>query len=466
MTERAVVWVVDDDAAMRWVLERALADAQLGCRMFPSIAACRAAFEHARPDVLVSDLRLPGEDGLALLAFVAQHHADVPVIIMTAHSDLDAAVDAYGGGAFEYLPKPFDLDAFVALVRRAAAHAASSAAPPTPPAGVAADLIGDAPAMQPVFRAIGRLKRSDVAVLLSGETGTGKELVARALHRHSTRADGPFVALNAAAIPADLIESELFGHERGAFTGAQQRRVGRFEQADGGTLFLDEIGDMPAAAQTRLLRVLAEREFYRVGGNQPIRVDVRVIAATHQPLQRLVEDGRFRSDLYHRLNVVHLELPPLRDRQTDIPLLLAYFLASSADELGVERKRLEPKVEAWLTRLPWPGNVRELENLCRRLVVMAPGSAIHFDDLPDALRPRGDARARLAAPDWERQLATWADAQFAAGATGLAAKAQATLERALTDAALAHAQGQRGEAARLLGWGRNTLTRKLKIRKR
>jgi two-component system, NtrC family, nitrogen regulation response regulator GlnG len=464
MTEALNAWVVDDDASMRWVIERALADDGIECRAFPTVAACRAAFAHARPDVLVSDLRMPGESGLELLAFVGDAHPGVPVIITTAHSDLDAAVDAYGGGAFEYLPKPFDLDELVALVRRAAAHAA----PPDPPPAVPAtgpDLVGDAPAMQPVFRAIGRLKRSDVAVLLSGETGTGKELVARALHRHSTRAAGPFVALNAAAIPADLIESELFGHERGAFTGAQQRRVGRFEQADGGTLFLDEIGDMPAAAQTRLLRVLAEREFYRVGGNQPIAVDVRVIAATHQPLQRLVDDGRFRSDLYHRLNVVHLELPPLRARPTDVPLLLAHFLATSADELGVERKRLEPAVEAWLTRLPWPGNVRELENLCRRLVVMAPGSAIHFDDLPEPLRPRSDARARLAAADWERQLAAWAEAQLASGTTGLAAKAQGAMERALTDAALAHAQGQRGEAARLLGWGRNTLARKLKRRK-
>ena len=462
MTERVSVWVVDDDAAMRWVLERALADDGLECRVFPSVAACRAAFAHARPTVLVSDLRLPGEDGLDLLAFVAQEHPGVPVIITTAHSDLDAAVDAYGGGAFEYLPKPFDLDAFVALVRRAALHAAPSESAPAAP-GPTPDLIGDSPAMQPVFRAIGRLKRSDVAVLLSGETGTGKELVARALHRHSTRATAPFVALNAAAIPAELVESELFGHERGAFTGAQQRRVGRFEEADGGTLFLDEIGDRPAAAQTRLLRVLAEREFYRVGGNRPIRVDVRVIAATHQPLQRLVEDGRFRSDLYHRLNVVHIELPPLRARPTDIPLLLAHFLATSADELGVERKRLEPKVQAWLTRLPWPGNVRELENLCRRLVVMAPGTSVHFDDLPEPLRPRGDARVDTV--DWERQLAAWAEAQFAAGATGLAPRAQAALERALTDAALARAQGQRGEAARLLGWGRNTLARKLKGRK-
>ncbi|MEX0899221.1 MAG: nitrogen regulation protein NR(I) [Gammaproteobacteria bacterium] len=455
-----VAWVVDDDDAMRWVLERALADANIECKTFTSAAACRAALGHGLPDVLVSDLRMPGENGLALLAFVAREHPDVPVIITTAHSDLDAAVDAYGGGAFEYLPKPFDLDALVTLVRRAAEHRRT--AEPIPTRDDAPDLIGDSPAMQPVFRAIGRLKQSDVAVLLSGETGTGKELVARALHRHSARAQGPFVALNAAAIPADLVESELFGHERGAFTGAQARRVGRFEQANGGTLFLDEIGDMPPAAQTRLLRVLAEQEFYRVGGNQPVSVDARVIAATHQPLERLVEEGRFRSDLYHRLNVVHLALPPLRERRSDIPLLLEHFLASCADELGVERKRLEPRVEAWLVQQPWPGNVRELENLCRRMVVMAPGTAIHFEDLPDALQPRDAASGRLAPPGWERDLATWADGQLDAGTTGLAAKVQDASERILIDAALKHARGQRGEAARLLGWGRNTLARKLK----
>jgi two-component system nitrogen regulation response regulator GlnG len=345
MTEPVIeVWIADDDASMRWVLEQAFADAGFRTRSFADVASVRAALATATPDVLLTDLRMPGEDGMALL-----EDARCPVIIMTAHSDLDAAVASYEGGAFDYLPKPFDLDAAVALVKRATAGrgTAEAAAPASD-----SDLVGVAPAMQDLFRTIGRLKRSSVEVLLTGETGTGKERVARALHRHSPRAGRPFVALNMAAIPSDLIESELFGHERGAFTGAQQRRVGRFEQADGGTLFLDEIGDMPAAAQTRLLRVLSEGEFHRVGGSQPVQVDVRVIAATHQPLAQRVAEGRFREDLYHRLNVVHLHLPPLRDRAEDIPLLLERFLTDAAEELGVERKSVPAEVVDWLKAQP------------------------------------------------------------------------------------------------------------------
>jgi two-component system, NtrC family, nitrogen regulation response regulator GlnG len=454
-------WIVDDDASIRWVLEQALGDAGITCRSFDTAARARTALAHAQPDVLVSDIRMPGEDGLELLRQVRAEHPELPVIIMTAHSDLEAAVSAYEGGAFDYLPKPFDVDAAAELVLRAARHA---------PAGREADstqttdteIIGQAPAMQQIFRAIGRLKRSAISVLLTGETGTGKELVARALHRHSDRASGPFIALNMAAIPPDLIESELFGHERGAFTGAQAKRIGRFEQADGGTLFLDEIGDMPAAAQTRLLRVLAENEFYRVGGQQPVVVDVRLIAATHQPLPQLVADGRFREDLYHRLNVVELALPPLRERKEDIPLLLRHFMGVTAKELGVEAKRVPDEIATWLARQSWPGNVRELENLCRRLTAMAPGNPIQYDDLPEDLRPDRQARSGMAAPGWQQQLAVWADDQLDKGGTGLAERVIPAVERVLIETALKHSQGQRGEAAKLLGWGRNTLTRKLK----
>jgi len=453
-----VVWVADDDASMRWVLEQAFVEAGMQYRAFDSAEAVTHALKHARPTVLLTDIRMPGEDGLTLV-----EKAAVPVIVMTAHSDLDAAVAAYEGGAFDYLPKPFDLDAALNLVRRAARHAQpgreddETQTPDT-------EIVGEAPAMQEVFRAIGRLKRSAVSVLITGETGTGKELVARALHRHSPRAAQPFVALNMAAIPAELIEAELFGHERGAFTGAQARRAGRFEQADGGTLFLDEIGDMPAAAQTRLLRVLSEGEFHRVGGDRSVKVDVRVIAATHQPLQTLVADGRFRDDLFHRLNVVQLQLAPLRERPSDIPLLLSHFMQAAATEMGVAPKTLGLDLLAWLTQLPWPGNVRELENLCRRLTVMAPGRMIAFDDLPDALQPDAMKRAGLQSPDWQQQLAAWLEDQLDKGATDIGTRTVAAVERILMDATLQHVEGQRGEAAKRLGWGRNTLTRKLKNR--
>lgn len=462
MNAPAIVWVVDDDASIRWVLERALTGAGLQVRVFPDTAAVREALSGEIPDALVCDLRMPGEGGLELLAALAADFPTLPVIVMTAHSDLDAAVSAYEGGAFDYLPKPFDIDAAVALARRAVDHGRRERPQRVATTEPAAAIVGEAPAMQELFRAIGRLKRSIVTVLIVGETGTGKELVARALHRHSTRASRPFVTVNTAAIPTELIESELFGHERGAFTGAQSRRVGRFEQADGGTLFLDEIGDMPPAAQTRLLRVLAEGEFHRVGGADLVRVDVRVIAATHRPLEQLVADGRFRDDLYHRLNVVRLEVPPLRERPSDIPLLLSHFLDASADELKVSAKRATPETAKWLQQQPWPGNVRELANLCRWLTVLAPADLVHPEDLPAPLRPGASGQARLTAPDWQQHLAAWAEDQLDKGAIDLAARVVPAAERILMEAALKATAGQRGEAAKRLGWGRNTLARKLK----
>src|SRR5690242_11590435 len=378
------VWLVDDDASIRWVLERALRNGGMAPRAFEAAEPALDALRRESPDVLITDIRMPGQSGLDLLKKIRDARPALPVIVMTAHSDLGSAVSAYEGGAFEYLPKPFDIDQAVALVRRAA-HATlaggndPSATPKIP------ELLGRAPAMQQVFRAIGRLARSSVTVLITGESGTGKELVARALHEHSPRGGKPFIALNTSAIPADLLESELFGHEKGAFTGADSQRRGRFEQSDGGTLFLDEIGDMSTPLQTRLLRVLAEGEFYRIGGQTPIRVDVRVIAATHQNLQDRVTRGLFREDLYHRLNVIRIVLPPLRARSEDIPDLLHHYMSVAAHELGVESKALAPEAEAKLAAYSWPGNVRELVNLCRRLSVLAPGSEVRVEDLPPEL---------------------------------------------------------------------------------
>ena len=375
------VWIVDDDQSIRWVLERALAREGFEVRSFESAAQCRAALADSQPAVLVSDIRMPGESGIALLQRVKAAHPDIPVIIMTAFSDLDSAVSSFQGGAFEYLAKPFDLTQAVELIRRA--MATREAASPGDE-GVAADfdMLGQAPAMQEVFRAIGRLSQSSVTVLITGESGAGKEVVARALHRHSQRAGEAFVALNTAAIPRDLLESELFGHERGAFTGAQQQRRGRFEQAEGGTLFLDEIGDMPAELQTRLLRVLSDGHFYRVGGHQPIKANVRVIAATHQNLEDRVRQGLFREDLYHRLNVIRLRLPPLRERPEDVELLARHFLAKSARDLGGEPKRLSGAALEAMRRFAWPGNVRQLENVCHWLTVMAPAQVVDVVDLP------------------------------------------------------------------------------------
>ncbi len=453
------VWLVDDDASIRWVLERALRSDGMAPRAFEAAEPALDALRRESPDVLITDIRMPGASGLELLRRIRDARPELPVIVMTAHADLGNAVSAYEGGAFEYLPKPFDIDQAVALVRRAA----SGAPPGGSGAGIAPripELLGRAPAMQQVFLAIGRLARSAVTVLITGESGTGKELVARALHEHSPRATGPFIALNTAAIPADLLESELFGHERGAFTGADAQRRGRFEQAQGGTLFLDEIGDMPLTLQTRLLRVLAEGEFYRVGGQAPIRADVRVIAATHQNLHERVSRGLFREDLYHRVNVIHIELPPLRERAEDIPDLLAYYLASSARELGVEPKTLSAETRTRLARYDWPGNVRELVNLCRRLTVLAPGREVDLADLPSELTAHSPRAS--GAPDWTQALAQWAERAALAGGTPLLTAAQPQFERILIRAALKSTHGHRQEAARLLGWGRNTLTRKLK----
>jgi two-component system nitrogen regulation response regulator GlnG len=458
MNRPEIVWVVDDDRSIRWVLEKALQEAGLQVRVFESGDAMLAVLRREQPDALFTDIRMPGSDGLQVLERIRGDHPQLPVIVMTAHSDLDSAVAAYQGGAFEYLPKPFDVDEAVALVRRAMAHREAAAGGETP-AQPAPEIIGESPAMQEVFRAIGRLARSNITVLINGESGTGKELVALALHRHSPRASGPFIALNMAAIPRDLLESELFGHEKGAFTGAQGLRRGRFEQADGGTLFLDEIGDMPAELQTRLLRVLADGEFYRVGGHTPVRVDVRIIAATHQDLEVRVREGRFREDLFHRLNVIRIHIPALRRRREDVPRLARHFLRSAATELAVESKVLLPEAEALLCELDWPGNVRQLENTCRWLTVMASGREIHVDDLPQELRehaPEGAGEAWLAA------LRLWAAQRLAGGAAGLLEEALPEFERVLIDAALARTGGRRQDAARLLGWGRNTLTRKIR----
>jgi len=462
MSERATIWVIDDDRSIRWVLEKAFTQAQLEVRTFESGNSVLDALEREQPDVIITDVRMPGIDGLALLGDIQQRFQDLPVIVMTAHSDLDSAVSAYQGGAFEYLPKPFDVDEAVALAQRAIAQRrqADTQREAAIPAYVR-EIIGEAPAMQEVFRAIGRLSRSNVTVLINGESGTGKELVAQALHRHSPRADYPFIALNMAAIPKDLLESELFGHERGAFTGAQNRRIGRFEQANGGTLFLDEIGDMPAELQTRLLRVLADGEFYRVGGHTPVKVDVRIIAATHQDLDQRVRQGQFRDDLFHRLNVIRLNIPPLRERAEDIPLLLRFFLARAAQELAVETKTLRPDVEAYLATLEWQGNVRQLENLCRWLTVMASGKEVHMEDLPNELSEKRDAAA-AAGPNWEGSLKRWAEQKLASGEEALLEQATPAFERIMIEAALARTSGRRQDAARLLGWGRNTLTRKIK----
>jgi two-component system, NtrC family, nitrogen regulation response regulator GlnG len=409
--------------------------------------------------VLITDIRMPGRSGLKLLDEIQASHPRVPVIVMTAHSDLDAAVAAYQGGAFEYLPKPFDIDEAVALVRRAAQQTAPSTESALEP-GRIPELLGHAPAMQEVFRAIGRLSRSSMTVLITGESGTGKELVAHALHRHSPRAAKPFIALNTSAFTPELLESELFGHEKGAFTGADSLRRGRFEQADGGTLFLDEIGDMSRALQTRLLRVLAEAEYYRVGGSTPIRVDVRVIAATHQDLEARALEGQFRDDLLHRLNVIRIALPPLRARREDIPDLLRHYLVAAARELGAEPKVLTPAAEKLLIDSDWPGNVRQLVNICRRLTVAAPGREIRPEDVPAELG--GAARSGPAQDDWARALEHWARQRVEAGGVPLLDAALPEFERTLIRVALERCEGRRQDAARVLGWGRNTLTRKMR----
>ncbi len=462
MNENDSIWVIDDDRSIRWVLEKALKQAEMEVTTFTSATGVLEALQTQQPDAIISDIRMPGMDGLELLNRIAELYPNLPVIIMTAHSDLDSAVSSYQGGAFEYLPKPFDVDEAVALVKRAVEHSRDSK-PSEHPAAKAesTEIIGEAPAMQEVFRAIGRLSRSNITVLINGESGTGKELVAQALHKHSPRAAQPFIALNMAAIPRDLLESELFGHEKGAFTGAQNRRIGRFEQADGGTLFLDEIGDMPAELQTRLLRVLADGEFYRVGGHTPVKVDVRIIAATHQHLEKLVQEGRFREDLFHRLNVIRVHIPPLRERREDIPLLMRFFLRKAAKELNVEPKQLLPEVERFIAKIDWPGNVRQLENTARWLTVMASGQEIHVDDFPpELLEEKADGGEDTG--QWEEALQRWADSELAHGEQGLLDRALPQFERIMIESALKKTGGRRQDAAKLLGWGRNTLTRKIK----
>jgi two-component system nitrogen regulation response regulator GlnG len=455
------VWIVDDDRSIRWVLEKALAREGIPHQTFSSAYEVRQALTLGEPQVLISDIRMPGESGLELLAEVKERHPQIPIIIMTAYSDLDSAVAAFQGGAFEYLPKPFDVDHALALIRRAAIETRRAPSAMLA-ASTAPEMLGQAPAMQEVFRAIGRLSQSAATVLITGESGTGKELVARALHRHSPRAAGPFVAINTAAIPRELLESELFGHERGAFTGAQGMRRGRFEQAEGGTLFLDEIGDMPPDLQVRLLRVLADGEYYRVGGHAPQRATVRIIAATHQNLEDRVREGLFREDLLHRLNVVRLRLPALRDRIEDIAPLARHFLHKSARDLAVEPKTLSDAATGVLTAFAYPGNVRQLENICHWLTVMAPGQRIEVADLPPEVRAaREGGRGADTEPGWLRALDHELAQALAQGERGVGDRLQRDFERALIRRALAHTAGHRMDAAALLGWGRNTLTRKI-----
>ncbi|MBT5292268.1 MAG: nitrogen regulation protein NR(I) [Cellvibrionales bacterium] len=461
MSKANNVWIVDDDKSIRWVLERALSRSGMNVDVFTDAEALLTRLESDVPDVIVSDIRMPGMDGLEMLAKIVDKHPKLPVIITTAHSDLDNAVSSYQRGAFEYLPKPFDIDDAVAMTRRALDFAdENDSSSVDDSANVPTEMIGQAPAMQEVFRAIGRLSQSNINVLINGESGTGKELVAKALHQHSPRRDNAFIALNMAAIPKDLVESELFGHEKGAFTGASQQRVGRFEQATRGTLFLDEIGDMPADIQTRLLRVLADGEFYRVGGHTPIKVDVRVIAATHQNLEELVEQKLFRNDLFHRLNVIRMHLPRLADRSEDIPQLARHFLQVSSKDLGVDPKILSDETAKLFTALPWQGNVRQLENTCRWLTVMAAGNEIQPSDLPpELLNPQKSVSDQSST--WEEQLRNWANIELSAGKNRILDSATPTFEKTMIEIALKHSHGRKRDAAILLGWGRNTLTRKM-----
>lgn len=452
------IWILDDDKSIRWVFEKALARADLAFKTFSSAADALEMLEKELPQVIVSDIRMPGGSGLDFLTEVKEKYPDIPVIIMTAYSDLESAVAAFQHGAFEYLAKPFDVDQALAVIKRAVDETLrqdveSVALEETP------EIIGQAPAMQEVFRAIGRLSRSHATVLINGESGSGKELVASALHKHSPRANSPFIAINTAAIPKDLLESELFGHERGAFTGAQAARRGRFEQADNGTLFLDEIGDMPAELQTRLLRVLSDGQFYRVGGHQPIKVNVRVIAATHQNLEERVKQGLFREDLFHRLNVIRLRLPALRERREDIPLLAKFFLQQSALTLGVEAKVLTDDALKYLSTVSWSGNVRQLENVCHWLNVMAPGQNVDVADLPPELKE--NSTKTISDNSWQDVLSQEVADALNRGETGILEAMTKDFERVMITSALQHTDGRRIEAATRLGMGRNTLTRKI-----
>ena len=452
------IWIIDDDKSIRWVFEKAMARTEMEFKTFASTPEALNALDNETPQVIVSDIRMPNGSGLDFLQVVKQRLPDVPVIIMTAYSDLESAVAAFQGGAFEYLAKPFDVDQAIDVIRRAVDESKHKNTE-TPIAEETPEIIGQAPAMQEVFRAIGRLSRSHATVLINGESGTGKELVASALHRHSPRADKPFIAINTAAIPKDLLESELFGHERGAFTGAQATRRGRFEQADGGTLFLDEIGDMPSELQTRLLRVLCDGQFYRVGGHQPVKVNVRIIAATHQDLEDRVKLGLFREDLFHRINVIRLRLPALRERPEDVPLLVKHFLTHSANELGVDPKQPTPAALKYLSSMSWSGNVRQLENVCHWLTVMAPGQNIDVADLPPELKE--DSAKNLNAASWQDALAAEVMNALNRGDQNILEIRANEFEKILITKALQHTGGRRIEAATQLGMGRNTLTRKI-----
>lgn len=462
---KAIAWIVDDDRSIRWVLQKALEAVGITVKAFETADVVLHELKQGRedaPDVLVSDIRMPGIDGLQLLSEIKERYPALPVIIMTAYSDLDSAVSVYEGGAFEYLPKPFDVDEAVELVQRAITHSREQETGPAEDINLGTEIVGEAPAMQEVFRAIGRLARSNITVLINGESGTGKELVAQALHRHSPRRQAPFIALNMAAIPKELLESELFGHEKGAFTGAHVQRKGRFEQANGGTLFLDEIGDMPIELQTRLLRVLSDGEFFRVGGHSGVKVDVRIIAATHQNLEKLVERGDFREDLFHRLNVIRIHIPSLRERREDIPALVGYFLNKAAKELNMSTKSVSPDVDMYLSQMPWPGNVRQLENTCRWLTVMSPGQIVQMDDLPVELSAEHVEGNGQQGSDWQQLFRQWAAGKALSGQEGALADVVPLIEQLLMEVALEKTAGKRQEAAKLLGWGRNTLTRKLK----
>ena len=457
------IWIAEDDRSLRWVMEKAISRDGIDVKSFETGEQLLAALNRGKPEIIISDIRMPGIDGLTLLKRIHADQPDIPIIITTAHSDLDSAVAAYQGGAFEYLPKPFDLKELVDVARRGinfSKEQKSTALADQSPQ-VAREIIGEAPAMQEVFRAIGRLSNSNITVLINGESGTGKELVAQALHRHSPRRNNKFIALNMAAIPHDLIESELFGHEKGAFTGASQRREGRFEQANGGTLFLDEIGDMPAEAQTRLLRVLADGEFYPVGGHRSVRVDVRIIAATHQNLEQLVADNRFREDLFHRLNVIRVHLPRLADRREDIPELMRHFFHKAAEELQMEPKILSQEAQNLFNHFSWPGNVRQLENICRWLTVMAAGREVLLSDLPPEIQMEAPEDSQTVNGDWQQLLRRWAQSQLQCGRSDILDQAVPDFERTMIQVALEQTAGRKKEAAQLLGWGRNTLTRKL-----
>jgi two-component system, NtrC family, nitrogen regulation response regulator GlnG len=462
-TKSHKVWVLDDDPSLRWVMSEALREAGHTPQDFSSTEEVLTALKENTPDALISDIHLPGEDGLELLRTLRTSYPRLPVVVVTAYSDLQTTVAAYQGGAFEYLAKPFDVDELTAVVTRALQTTASTQAMHSAKLQPVDTLIGEAPAMQAVFRTIGRLSGTHLTVLITGESGTGKELVARALHRHSPRSQRPFIALNTAAIPGELLESELFGHERGAFTGANARRIGRFEQAHGGTLFLDEIGDMPSALQTRLLRVLAEGEFYRVGGHESVKVNVRIIAATHQNLEKQAEAGRFREDLFHRLNVVQVHMPALKERREDIPQLLEHFMQAAASELNLEPKRLTADAMAALRERDWPGNVRELRNVCRRLTLMASGRIVHRGDLAELLNENdSQTSADGVDNDWRSALRNWTRQQLSQGKISIYSTVSEAMEKVLIEAGLESSGGHRQQAAKLLGIGRNTLARKLK----